>query len=753
MSEKAYSVIDRAIEQKVCIGGGNLAAAEAIAAIGYELEGFYPITPSSDVGEEISARVARGEVDMVFVPATSELAAISICAGGAMAGARVVDATSAQGLLLKMEELPAISGLRIPMVLNLATRTVSAPLNIKNDHSDLMSILGMGWLILLAKSVQEVYDMNIVALKWAEQVQLPCVVAYDGFHTSHGARRFQIFADNRIVRDFIGPKPPRDLYIDFDHPKTFGAYMNDDLINNKYQLHLAMQDAYRLLPVIFQEYAKISGRRYSMVGTVGMEDHPPVAMLILNSAAHASEDAVDRIKASGRSVGLVSMSLLRPFPADELADALSGVRTLMVADRADEYGAYRSYLANEIGALLQARHNPARILNRVYGLGGLNFSFHDAVELYDQALSADQGEAVADFDYYGHWEGDPEQQILTPPKAPAPIVEKTDISLNEKLGARMNVSVMKTIASEMPNRIDKTSACPGCGAFLNLEMVLKGIDGQVALVYNTGCAEITSSGFPFTSFKVPYAHNLFHNGSSTASGIVAYYEWLKKHGRVDRDMTLLVVGGDGSGDIGMDQLIGAAIRNHPFIYLEYDNNIYANTGAQLCYTGFKGMMTATSRVGKAQVGKTFHSKDMVEILRGTHAPYIATVCESHYEDAVMKAREAQETVRNGGFAFLKAFSTCPLNWGTKGEDGPIVARTMVETCMFPLLKIVHGITTLTYNPEALGKKRPVTDMVPLMGVASAHLLKPEYADVVADLQQEVDRRWTRLKAMHESPVL
>lgn len=119
----------------------------------------------------------------------------------------------------------------------------------------------------------------------------------------------------------------------------------------------------------------------------------------------------------------------------------------------------------------------------------------------------------------------------------------------------------------------------------------------------------------------------------------------------------------------------------------------------------------------------------------------------------MKAREAQETVRNGGFAFLKAFSTCPLNWGTKGEDGPIVARTMVETCMFPLLKIVHGITTLTYNPEALGKKRPVTDMVPLMGVASAHLLKPEYADVVADLQQEVDRRWTRLKAMHESPVL
>ncbi|UCZ55981.1 thiamine pyrophosphate-dependent enzyme [Desulfurispirillum indicum] len=735
------------IEQISKVINGNEAVAEAIIHIGYEFEGYYPITPSSDAGQEVNTRLANGEADLSFVVGTSELAAIGICYGAALAGARTVDVTSANGLLLKLEQIPVISGTRTPMVLNLSTRCVSGPLNIKNDHTDLATMLGMGWLILMAKNVQEVYDMNIIALKLAEKVNLPVCVAYDGFHTSHGNRRVLIAKDKKDVTSFIGPKPKRPTCLDVEEPRTFGPYMNDDIINNKYQLHLAMQEAYEALPGLFAEFEAKFGRKYGFLDTMGLEKADS-AMMLLNSAAESTKDAIELRKKEGKeNIGLISFNVLRPFPVKEVVGALKNIKTLLVAERAHMYGATMSYLATEVAATAQQAGNQVKILNRVFGLGGLNFIHRDALAVMDQLEKANAGDAsVPVFDYYQHWDGE-----ATPPaaeKVKLPALEQ--YTQNEKY-AKVDINTLKKLASDMPTRIEKMSSCPGCGIFTNLEMFLKGIDGAVILTFATGCGMVVTTGYPGTSFKVPYVHSLFHNAASTATGIVEHYRWLKEKGLQDREITVIAVGGDGASDIGMDQILGAALRNTPFIYIEYDNKVYANTGAQMCYTGFKGMLSTTSQVGKKYIGKQFHHKDIVEIMRGTHMPYMATIAETNPVDAVQKARKAQQTVRDGGMAFIKAFSVCPLNWVTADDSGPAITQAMLDSCLFPLYEIDHGITKLNYDPK--DKKIPVGDALKLMGKATSHLNKPEAKPVVEEVQKEVDRRWERLIAMNEHPLL
>jgi len=736
------------------ICNGNEAAAKAIVHCGYDGEGYYPITPSSEVGEEVSKAIARGEADINFVVGTSELAAISICAGMAMAGGRVVDVTSSQGLMLKLEELPALSGLGLPMVLNLSTREVSAPLNIKNGHSDLAFTLGAGWIILMAPTVQAVYDMNIIALKVAEAVNLPVIVAYDGFHTSHANRRIKVFEDPEVVREWIGPHPfPEMLHkrngrlsiLDVERPHTFGPYMNDDLINNKVQLELKMEKAYEVLSEIFKSFAELSGRRYWFVDQYG-DKNAERCLVALNTAGETAKDAVDHLAKQGQKVNLVMPLVLRPWPEKEIVEALGNAKKIVVAERVSQYGA-NNYLANEIGAALQRRGNNATIIQRTYGLGGIVFTRQDALNLYELAEKwpnvDDPNERRIKW-YYGAWEGDPNYQ-------PEDLIEpvKGDECVLNAGQERVNLREL----SKMPHRIDKHSACPGCGIFTNLDLFLRGIDGDVILIFNTGCGMVVTTGFPRTSFKVPYFHNLFHNGASTATGIVEMISRFKRQGKLDKDVTVIVVTGDGGDDIGMDQVIAAALRNDPFIMLEYDNKGYMNTGSQLCYTGIKGQISSNAPIGPKASGKKNHHKDIIEILRGTFAPYLFQAAESNPADMIRKARKAQQTVRNGGFAFGKVFSTCPLNWGMPETNGPKAVKAAVDACLHPLYEVDHGKTILNYDPEKLGRKIPVVEAFKLMGRAFAHLTKPEYKWLADDIQTEVDRRWQRLKAMAEHPLL
>ncbi len=728
---------------KIIVASGNEAAGRAILDIGYDGEGYYPITPSSEVGEFVDKAIAAGQTDMSFVVGTSELAAISTVAGMALAGGRAVDVTSSQGLLLKAEQLPAIAGLGLPVVLNLATREVSAPLNIKNGHSDLSAALGWGWLTFLAPTVQAVYDMNFIALRCAEAVNLPAIVAYDGFHTSHAFRRMEVFADREQGRAFVGDPPPRMTLLDLDQPRTFGAYMNDDLINTKVQLQGKMRKAYCLLRQIFEEFRQLTGRRYDFLDVYGASP-AEAALVALNTAGEASKEAVDRLRSSGRAVKVVMPLVLRPWPEAEMVAALSDSPTIMVAERVMQYGA-RNYLANEIGASLQAAGLTNTVLSRTYGLGGLDFRAADARNLFQAALryGATGGDGHRE-GFYGAWPGD-EQAQFPVHFEPLTAEQCTFNAGTERVDLR--------ILSQMPVRVDRHSACPGCGIFSNLNLFLSGIDGQVVLLFNTGCGMVVSTGFPYTSFKVPYAHNLFHNGASTASGVVEMYQRFRRQGKIREEITFVVVSGDGGDDIGMDQVIGAALRNDPFIMIEYDNRGYMNTGGQLCYTGVRGQRFTNANVGPAEKGKRTHHKDIIEILRGTHAPYLFQASEYNYRDMILKARKAQQTMREGGFAFGRLFSVCPLNWGTEPDQGRPIAERVVKSCLFPLYEVHHGITRLNYNPEKAGQKIPVTNAFAIMGKAFSHLAAPKYADLAAEIQTEVDRRWARLLEMDANPKL
>ncbi|MFA5864309.1 MAG: pyruvate synthase [Phycisphaerae bacterium] len=737
------------------LGNGNEAVAQAILHCCYDGEGYYPITPSSEVGEEVSKAIAAGQTTMKLVIGTSELSAIGICTGMSIAGGRVVDVTSAQGLLLKFEELSSISGLGLPMVLNLSTREVNAPLNIKNGHSDLMTLLGTGWLIFMAPTVQAAYDMNLIALKVAEEVLLPAVVAYDGFHTSHANRRIQVFGDTKDVQAFLGEKPIDRILsgktrqanvIDTKNPMTVGPYMNDDLINTKVQLEWKMENALNVvIPRVFKEYAKISGREYSFVQQYG-EKNAARCLVALNTAGEAAKDAVDLLARKGEQVNLVMPLVLRPWPEIDVVNALGKAEKILVAERVSQFGA-NNFLANEIGAALQKKGNKARIIQRCYGIGGLTFRLDDAMYFFDLLKKwpnvEDENEKREKW-YYGAWPGDTD---FNPPATVSPI-RTEDCSLNAKL-ERPNLKEL----SKMPNRLDKHAACPGCGIFTNLNLFLRGIDGQVILLFNTGCGMVVTTGFPYTSFNVPYAHNLFHNASSTATGVVEMIDKFKKENKITEEITVIAISGDGGDDIGMDQVIGAALRNDAFIFLEYDNKGYMNTGAQMCYSGFKGQRNSNAHIGPGQKGKTTHHKDIIEILRGTYAPYLFQAAESQPMDMIRKARRAQAVVREGGFAFGKVFSACPLNWGLKEALCPTAVARIVDACLHPLYEIDHGKTAINYNPEEKGKKLPVLEAFKTLGAGFAHLAKPEFADVIADVQQHVDFRWERLKAMTASDKL
>ncbi|MFO0974224.1 MAG: thiamine pyrophosphate-dependent enzyme [Phycisphaerae bacterium] len=758
-------------QQKVWLGNGNEAVARAILDIGYDAEGYYPITPSSDAGEAVSKAYAAGKSDISFLVATSELAAIGICAGVAVAGGRVVDVTSANGLLLKAEEMPAISGLGLPMVLNLSTREVSGPLNIKNGHADLYAALGWGWLILLAPTVQAAYDMNIIAIKVAEAVNLPAIVAYDGFHTSHANRRIQVFANAEDVRAYVGPPPfkatlrgenGRFSLLDVANPRTFGPYMNDDLINAKVQQDLKFEKAAERLATEFRAFEKLTGRRYDFVQQHG-DERAGRCLVALNTAGEAAKDAVDELRGRGQAVNLVIPTVLRPWPEAQFVEALGQAETIVVAERGSQYGA-SNYLANEIGATLQRRGNSARIIQRTYGIGGLNFTRDDALELYAEAGVGAAGDKRSEAggpadggmrtpplsfapskEYHGAWPGDAN---YAPPATMEPIALES-CTLNEGQENKVNLKVL----SQMPARFDKHSACPGCGIFTSLNLFLRGIDGHVVLLFNTGCGMVVTTGYPLTSFKVPYFHNLFHNCSSTATGIVEMVKRFAARGDLREEITVIAVSGDGGNDIGLDQVVGAALRSDPFILFEYDNKGYMNTGAQMCYSGFKGQKNSNAHFGPAQRGKQTHHKDIIEILRGTFAPYLATCAESHPVDMIRKARRAQATTRAGGFAFVKALSVCPLNWGMGEHVGPSAVEACVDACMHPLFEIDHGKTRITVDPEATGKKVPVTEAFAKMGQGFAHLSAGEFADLAADVQTEVDRRWARLKALAAHELL
>ncbi|MBZ0221380.1 MAG: pyruvate ferredoxin oxidoreductase [Candidatus Methylomirabilis sp.] len=368
---------------------GNSAVAYAMKQINPDVCAAYPITPSTQIVEDFSGYVADGEVTTELITVESEHSAMSACIGAAAAGARVMTATSSQGLALMWEMLYIASGMRLPIVLANVNRALSAPINIHCDHSDSMGARDSGWVQLYSETVQEAYDNVFMALRIAEHkdVLLPAMVCLDGFITSHAIENISLL-DDQEVRQFIGSYNAKASLLDIEGAPTFGAMtLPDTYIEFKRQQSEAMKRAKGAAIEVMKDFGKRFGREYGLFDTYRLED-AEAAIVVLNSAAGTTKVAVDALRKDGKKVGLLRPRLFRPFPWQEIAEALKGCKAVMVLDRADSMNAFGGPVFSEVRSALYDLDSRPRVMNRIYGLGGRDYKVKDAVEVFDEALKA-----------------------------------------------------------------------------------------------------------------------------------------------------------------------------------------------------------------------------------------------------------------------------------------------------------------------------------------------------------------------------
>ena len=391
---------------------GDEAAAYAIKQVNPDVVAAYPITPQTIIVERFSEYVADGLVDTEFVAVESEHSAMSCCIGAAAAGARAFTATAANGLALMWEMLYIAASLRLPIVMAVVNRAMSAPINIHNDHSDSMGARDSGWIQIYCENSQEVYDTCIEAWRIGEHldVQLPVMVCLDGFTLSHTMENVLTLSDE-AVRDFVGERPyikvrghlgEAEFRLDPEKPLTMGPLdLYDFYFEHKMHQVEAMKKALKAIPEIDEEYAEISGREYRLLHPYMMED-AEVALIGLGSTMGTVRYVVDRMRRRGLKVGMVRMRVFRPFPTEELKELLKDVEVVGVLDKAMSFGAPGGPLYEELRTIFYDVDENPIIVNYIYGLGGRDTPPHLIEEAYEELLEVKRrGEAVEKLKFLG----------------------------------------------------------------------------------------------------------------------------------------------------------------------------------------------------------------------------------------------------------------------------------------------------------------------------------------------------------------
>lgn len=298
---------------------------------------------------------------------------MSACIGAAAAGGRVITATSSQGLALMWEMLHIASGDRLPIIMPVVNRALSAPLNIHGDHSDAMGARDTGWIQLWSENAQESYDNTIQAFRIGEHmdIRLPVMVCLDGFIISHSIERMEYLEDQE-VKDFVGPFKNFLPLLDLDKPKSYGPLILTDLYHEyKRAQHEIMTKVKDVVLDVAKDFEKLSGRTYGLFETYRLED-ADIAVVILNSAAGTTKDVIDEFRDKGIKAGLIKPRLFRPFPYAEMAEALKHTKAVCVMDRSDSFGGYGPLFMEVSSALYPLGKRPL-LMNKIYGLGGRDY--------------------------------------------------------------------------------------------------------------------------------------------------------------------------------------------------------------------------------------------------------------------------------------------------------------------------------------------------------------------------------------------
>ncbi len=359
---------------KIVAATGNEAVANAFMQVNPDVSAAYPITPATDIMQRFTSFVSNGKVKTEMILVESEHSAMSACIGASAAGGRVMTATSSQGLALMWEMLFIASGLRLPIIMCVVNRALSAPLNIHGDHSDAMGARDSGWIQLWSENAQEAYDNIIQAFRIGEHmdIRLPVMVCLDGFIISHSIERIEYLEDGEVT-NFIGDFKELNPLLDIEHPVSYGPLILPDYYM---EFRKAQDDVEskvsRVVLEAAKDFEKISGRKYGLFETYRLDD-AEIGMVILNSAAGTSKDTIDEFRNRGIKAGLLKPRLYRPFPYEEIGEALKHLKAVCVLDRADAFGGSYGPLFIDIATSLYPYKEKPILINKIYGLGGRDY--------------------------------------------------------------------------------------------------------------------------------------------------------------------------------------------------------------------------------------------------------------------------------------------------------------------------------------------------------------------------------------------
>lgn len=382
---------------------GNEAVAYAIRQVNPDVMPAFPITPSTEIPQMVSTYIANGEMDTEFIPVESEHSSMSAAIGAEAAGARSLTATSSAGLALMWEELLLAASNRMPIALTLVNRTLSGPININCDHSDGMGARDTGWIQIYAENNQEAYDNFIQAYPIAEHenVHLPIMICQDGFITSHAVENIELLEDN-TVKEFVGEYRPEEFLLNPGKPIAVGPYsVTHYAMEAKKNQEIALENAKQVILDVAKKFETVSGRSYGLFEAYRLEDAEYV-MLLMGSAAGTAKQAVDELRKKGKKVGVLKLRVFRPFPAEEIAEALKNCKAVAIMDRCESYNGNGGPLGSEVTAGLFRRKVFIEAVNYIYGLAGRDFTVEDVEGIFAELEDVvNNGKEAEQYQYVG----------------------------------------------------------------------------------------------------------------------------------------------------------------------------------------------------------------------------------------------------------------------------------------------------------------------------------------------------------------
>jgi len=368
---------------------GSMAVAEAVGLCRPDVISAYPITPQTHIVEDLSQMVADGAIEAEFVRVESEHSAASVCLGAVVAGSRAYSATTSQGLLLMSEVLYNIAGMRLPLVITGVNRAVSAPLSIWNDHQDTLALRDTGWLQLYAENSQELLDMHIQAYKISEddRVLLPVMVCMDGFILTHTYETVDV-PSPKEVDAFLPPYDP--LYrLDPSDPYTLGAYAGPEMYQEvRYEIQRDALASKEIVKEVARDFQSAFGRWFGDVTESYRTEDADLVFMAMGTVVGTLKDWVDAQREKGEKVGLLKLRCLRPFPVEEVREALSNAKRVVVLEKAVGVGAH-GIVTPEVQAALYGQAHTPPVTCAIAGLGGRDVTIETIDEIKQRAESGE----------------------------------------------------------------------------------------------------------------------------------------------------------------------------------------------------------------------------------------------------------------------------------------------------------------------------------------------------------------------------